>query len=48
METADQERYHTEGKKEGHGKKMRSSSFGKTEIDGEAWLSGNPHEVETS
>jgi hypothetical protein len=37
----------TQGRKEGHGKILRSSC-GKTEIDGDIWLLGNPHEVETS
>jgi hypothetical protein len=30
-------------RKEEHGKKLRMRSCGKTEIDGEAWLSNNPH-----
>jgi hypothetical protein len=34
-------------RKEEHGKKLRGRSCGKTEIGGEAWLSGNPLKVET-
>jgi hypothetical protein len=34
--------------KEEYGKKLRRSSCGKTEIDGEASLSDDPHKVETS
>jgi hypothetical protein len=34
--------------KEDHGKKLRRRSYGKTEMDEEAWLSDNPLEVETS
>jgi hypothetical protein len=35
-------------RKEEHGRKLMRRSFGKTEIDGESWLLGDSHTVETS
>jgi hypothetical protein len=46
MGTTGYERFHTG--KEDHGKKLRRRSCGKTERDGEAWLSYDPPKVETS
>lgn len=35
-------------RKEEHGRKLMRSSFRKTEVDGDSWLLGDSHTVETS